>query len=1243
MKILILLIIILASGLGYASNTPPTRNESLDGLKQNLKQLQEHYIFQKNKPAPDKHKEELVGQLDSFYRAGFISLTQYNNFISGYMQIRPDSNSEYPLNMRWKAAYDTYTVSKINNLKNNRPANLNKGEVSTAGAQCASDLINAPNPFYEMQNPSCGIKTGEECTSHDQCCSKFCEGTADDGKGSCIPPQSCYKEVAYGDECGPEDPYCDQSEAIPDQEIVECQSVNYNSTNANTCITNTSTQACSSNTDCCSDKCESGKCVPKLICTICKQRGETPTNNRKCCSGLFEALDGTCQPDWPTFILPQASTSSDSIKLIKKIVNTTLNLALDLLVPSAVAQSAQCSGSGCTTQTGYSNLTGDQERKIDELIKGCMGSGDQADIDACMEGVNQQRAALEEENKANGIGPQSMTQEEYVGIYNIPAFTAPEASDVKKCEFNSWKDNWIDASRTEKNAEIVLRAFETILAGNGTSDRIFFDGTNDNIYSRLKEIMKQLRNNRIAMAKALADVDKELSCECMNVFGISSFSSEKQAAYVDNCKGVGEKIVDDDGKNKAEKEVSETDQGASGISHEEFLARWLQKRSQAQLERFENNAAVEEEFQKLIDDINAIDWDKHSRTEEKLYSFTEYWTSGWFIIAVIAVVVVVVVLVVILTGGAAAIGLGAGIGGTTAAITGMGVGVTIGAGALGGGITAALINNEPGEHLERDEVERDTWSDGIFEKRRYGRYLGWDWYEDKSYNSQKCRVRGRKKVCLKNIYVHEPDATLVNDPAYMEIYSAQANSPLIDVWLPLFYPHSDQSKYIADMEYVKLINEGYDRGKQAAINTKPNGEVDRDWKKVGRIRPIIDQGKFNPDISHMTNADGEFKPKYVWNQDKINEIKKAVIKYATCEKLKECGANLTDENADELIGLKYFFQTEDDAKLFADYVYQMHFFWPRLSSDQIYSYPLLGLSAYLDLVNYNVKLLGSLNTMRSSGYADAYEAYNDDLAKRKGDYEQASGDTKMGAISRNAKYSRSLFSAMKLVNFSTGQGVEDFNKAISAGKESGSLTAADSIKNHAMRLKEDQKKSAHYLEHANKTERGKKTLEKARAFSERFNDPLSMIKTMNPGTGVNPLTGKSEAKATDKPAPKAPVISSYKVPEFKMPKSNYNQPSYGSNANSTQAMPAHGLGPEEVTSMLERARKDRSLRNITSDDSIFSIVSKCYKRNLDRVLVSSQDIEKKNKSKTATPVIERKIKPEISDEKKNELKNLLGK
>lgn len=1215
-KLLLLLILFCFTSFSFSkeftnSEFQAALTEAQNGLKELLKNE-----VKNGKTTPIQNKDKVLFVLEELYRNGLINNSQYNNFLNNFLKL--ESSIDFVLLVPWNKFID----DKFTEFKSNRPACLAKNNLAVGG-QCCGALEALPNKFFESKNPSCGKKSGEQCTQNEQCCSKLCSGIEKDKPGRCESVNSCFELVNYENECSEENPYCKQSAPnIKDNEQVACVGIDHNSSNTNQCISNTnSRQSCSSDDDCCSDKCVSGKCVPKSICMICTMENIEFSSDRECCPGLYKSeITKKCMRIIPMFIVPSFSKVEKPRNELKNIWNTIS----DFFIAKVHAQETNCSGQDCTVE-GNSILSLEDEAEFSDRLRECTKIENEDLKTSCLERLNIDRNDKLKEVTTAQKTFKTISQKDFVKIFQVPAFTAREKSDIKKCEFNSFNDNWLAATPMEKNAQIVLLGFEVMLSGLGTNDKINFkigDKTT-NIFSSLREIMLELRNNRMDMYKILAKTDNELACQCMETFGVNSFSAEKIEAFRANCPN-GNKIAELDGsKNENTKnQIADIDLGLKGISHEKLALDWQQKRMNAQLDFFLRNSTVEAKLEKFLQEFNKINWFESElvQTKVKQFDVNRLSLTGKIVGN-------------ILTGGLI----------TVYSAIRVAFDDDYDWGDMFGDVyfedtmeaAAFLQNAVQGTNVAfPKDVTTDVCGpeEGIFVKtKNCKRFVNWPYYEDTS-GAKRCVVNQRKMYCISNQYIPSLDTSISSDNDAIAQFMNIGTTPLLDVWVPNFYPKDQANLFIQEMQITQKFNEAYSFGLQKFI--------DNDAKSPNQLMGFVAEGAKNA-FSNMIDGNGRPVSQYIWNQEKIDELKKAIVTYAMCDKFSECGQmNIDEDKMDELVGFGHYFQNESDAIMFANYVYQMHFFWPKVANSNFKAYPPPGLYAYLDGVLSSIQILGSLNALNGINFAELFNVFEGDLNKRKGFYNAKGITANLGESSFNSKFSKGAIKGLKLINFSTGEGIEEFEKLINKEKSANTLTKADlelasAARSHALGLKRRVEKNQDITNALNKTARGKKTLSKLSNFSNKFNSPGDKI------------FQNSNANVASKIRNDAPSENTSKAYEFQIPKmGNISIPNNNSNNTysnydnqNISGVPSHGLSDNELKNILEKAKKDKSLYEVNEKDSLFSVVSKCYKRNLDLVLVSSKEIkqieieQKENKQENT----------KISKDKKDELKRLLGK
>lgn len=1220
----------------------------------------------------------------SLYLSGYLNTQEYETFKVDYNNLQDvpvpsEGWSKEVQKAQLKAHFKSFFSSKFASFKASPEKCTEYLGIANHG-QCCQGLVLAPHSNYSYPSNSCK-KASLSCTAHSQCCTGVCGGLEDssDGKGICEPVKTCFQEIPNNSECGVNNPICKNRE-----EGAACIEVNYNSSNAGTCSANGN--SCSKNTECCSDKCSAGKCVESFKCLECKRRGEKPKNKEMCCPGLYPGVDGKCIQDWPPFILPSSTSEVKKEKSLFEIVFT------NLFIGSVYA--ADGDENKCTAPCNHiSHLPSSQRSEVEKMQKDCVqNSEDEEARKSCLQGALSVEQGYYAKHKADGTISESkstLDMEKFVSEYNVPLVTAEGLSDVKECRFNSMKDDWNDASNLEKNAEVTLRAFEYVYSGNGDD---WWKNGGKTIFERVKKVATGLRHNRYNYIENLKANDIRMSCLCIAAFGGVSKFPDRSEFYANNCANNQEVQDDlaalniqDNGGNNVDGEtgvasntdqqntVDNVNQGASGLKHEALLVSWLSKRANIQMQRFVDNSELEEEMQQTIEYIRTEPWSAPENTEmndDLLYKFAIKWTAGWvkFVLVVIAIIAAVVLTIVTF-------------GGATALFAVLGTTITVGAASVAVGvaligISTALLKNPQltPKHFDKKIKSNEKWNRlGTAKFDGYERYLVYP-------KSKLCKINGPTTLCLKNAFVSsksKPDEEVI-------LY-------LIDIQSPLFVNPS-KIKYninFAGPSETTMVNAAYKKGYNLLKKTHPpkskskprwngyyarknEGYLGRDifthyfYNDAGNVKYNVN----SPDYKPLIMA---FAPTYelpLFNDEMKNEFINGVKKFAKCYNLKKClteaglaqgynsqgGTEVSNEIAafsDSDIGLKLFFSNsatgeinEAEVEAFAEYAYQLHFLWPNTSEENTLSYPLPGMVPYFEAILYNIKLLGSLNADRAGRYAETWQAYDADWQKRFSDYNVNAGKMGLGERSKNVKFGQKFFAKFRTLDLAGGGNLEAYQSMMDEATSSGQYSTAElqalqAGVSKAIRAAQDKKRYAHYQNTVGKTERGLSSLKKAKSFMNSFNSPIdsfpqsanSKFAGANSNNASSPLT-ETKSKETTKPYENTYTPQDFSTASFDSGVSF----SSGSREGISKEQLNKDISNTEAEHMIMSSEKDKSLYEDNPADTLFTKVSKAYKRNLDRVLIRKNDLAQ---SSATSP--EKATHSDISKEDKESLKKLLDK
>lgn len=584
------------------STTPLTRDQAFAEVQSNMGSM--FNGLSSRDISPEEYGDMIYTFAEDFYSQGFISLAQLNTKRS---QVPPCISAENHLRSHGphSSGLDFANLHSRNDkcgiagnftaIKSPAPAcvqttfPLYSGKtlsqlsaVVAAGAQCCSNtkigVSNSLENALAALNPALK-KTSSSCTSHAECASKRCEKDEGAVAGVCAAVMTCFPLIPLGGECTAENMNC-LSGICRVQEIgtpvINCKPTG---------------NQCASGTDCCSGKCTSGKCEDRMICEDCTAEGGTPTAQKKCCPGLIKDLDNLCILEMPPFVLPSASVKPKPSLLNSLVANINLFSTAYAQAPEVNGGSTGGGEQGNTSQQAFTNdagLTLAQLNTIEDRLKTCMEMSNDQQRKTCLIDTYKLRTQMLAQNnaalKAGQKLAKTFTQEEYVKRYNIPSIVPKTRSNVEQCEFDTGKDNWIDSSNMLRNAELFMRAFEVSYSGPAVQDKWHLPDASwqpnaKNIYTRTKEIMKEVRDNRNYQRDQLKYLDLLMACQCMYTFGPEKFSQEKQTFFFSMCTGSTENKICRDGEQRDSFKMPDSTEAAyqDGTEFPNYVQMYLDK------------------------------------------------------------------------------------------------------------------------------------------------------------------------------------------------------------------------------------------------------------------------------------------------------------------------------------------------------------------------------------------------------------------------------------------------------------------------------------------------------------------------------------------------------------------------------------------------------------------------------------------------------------------------------------------
>ncbi len=1126
-------------------------------------------------------------------------------------------------------------------------------------------------------------KSYEKCETNGECYSGFCEKRNEDPEnlalpspddpGYCAPTRTCMKPRQVGETCTQTSYYCLESTCAQINGALKCTDCvgrGKRPINGKVCCPGKVEVKDKNNKPICVDDIVPIQIAPPLEVKSLFEDGQT--------SFLYKIINIV----FPSAYAEEGD-EEDEPKSLTEAQRDLINQGIgrcESVFARGSTDFEQCVAGVNRQKENFLNdaadaLTVAQLQEIKAAEEVCL-QGPEEDEASCLEGVNELKKGFIAKNEEEGVSGGVINKEDYLKQYDTAMVSAKTYSDPKQCEFRSFNDSWRTASNQEKNAEIFMRAFEYVYSGEGAED--YWDEVDDgknlgNIFTRAKSLGKRFRENRYLSIKKYQELDKKMKCKCIAIFGPQKFDTTKQAFFNSSCedeqielrKQLGrncgenatgpceESNIDgskiDGDKNKVaqdQSEYEEVDKGAIGISQEKLLLEWLQARAKIQAELFTDNSDLEEEAKALSDYIAQEDYlevyqdriagkqfiDSDPKGDSvPVYGWKIKYYKGW--------VVEFVRIVAFTSFGTLAFVVKDAFdlnkdkrGGRLDTIKNNFDKDSITSEASIAGFDAAYAEKFP---ILGDQTLYKGKSAGTFKKKdAYLRYYLGPRYESPS---KKCSIPASASSCVKTFY-----KTTFNGKTHY----------LLDPLRPMFVP-PEKIKIDGveglNKDWVTLIKETRDSAIKYFTqsgpfrNNTPTSSVKRVSKSFGGrdyLTAALKENHFlvlkgqmqDPTLAYL-NAAGSAR-----GLDKRQAIIAGARKYALCKKLKDCGS--TDEAIDA-IGFGFLFESETEAQNFAEYTYKLHYHWANLSEEGMLGYPKVGQDAYFRSVAYSLKVLGSLAQNRANNLAEAIQVFKADLEARISNYDSIDGAT-IGRASRNVEFGERFLAEFRAISFDGAVSSESFSERTNAiGDGTGNFSSAEiealgAARNSAIRKQQDKKALTELKESRKKSTKGGNISARNSAINsvlKDLNNPIATVRPKGLGGGTrNALASINDSidalnenidKINNRKAKnfdtKTFAPKSFGFGGFKSP-STFSS-SYEDEIDGSLAANDQPFSPSQADRIIDALNNNKKKMETSESDTLFTRVSKAYKRNLSRVLkrasVSTKagDIEKKSKKK----------------------------
>jgi hypothetical protein len=485
--------------------------------------------------------------------------------------------------------------------------------------------------------------------------------------------------------------------------------------------------------------------------------------------------------------------------------------------------------------------------------------------------------------------------------------------------------------------------------------------------------------------------------------------------------------------------------------------------------------------------------------------------------------------------------------------------------------------------------------------------------------------------CARGFYRMSNDSSISSEQQFAPWKTFMKDRMMMDPVFPDLiadWPKQDNTSWTDN------LNNGFYKGCQW-VNT------------IGKKAPqASDKFRFFPDLSKIINpANGTFKDPYKFTQERIDQYKDAVKKYALCKDLAECGSKYYDGKHPKPSGFNDIIEDDETASLFANYVFQTHFMWRHMSGEAGIGYPLAFLENYYNLLVYNNRLLTTLSIRRGLELDDAYNLYGDDLTVRRSNYGLGGSQysVKTGDDKRDKAGLRSrLYNSFRSLGFPLSADFSGLGSASSLkegslksdGAASGNLGAFESkvlgaASRHAGRVANDNKNWKNYESQIKGKKDSEDRLERAKGFFGSMNNAVGGIGSLaNPNdtssyNGIGGEVSNSRSRVGSRDEEKKTEQKYGAVPSNQQAAddfggsgsfggSDFGGSGFGGGTSSSTddesdllaASKLTGMKEGDLQTMLDAADKERNKKlSSNPNDTLFGQISKAYHRNLDRVLV----------------------------------------
>lgn len=794
---------------------------------------------------------------------------------------------------------------------------------------CCDGLVCADKPGRMLPTPKnrC-VATQAKCQQDSECCSGYCEENLLTKEKTCRAQKVCFRPVPLNKSCM-ESPVCAEG---------SCEQINAGTLGIGEC--NSVGESCKSEGECCSGKCSGGKCATNYMCRDCVQQGQVPARGRSCCEGLMQDhRTKRCVIDLPPFM-------SQSETTVPKSLGSVVGSLINLVLPSAHAEGGVQAffrqGETSIEYVNEQNLV-EGERSVDE-VRRLLESDQVNEYDLIRDGGTirdgQEQHARDNES--------AMAMAQMLNRSGGQNFDLQRGSNFETCEMNLKADYYNQAADQRINRQVSiydlqvsLLAFEYVALGAGVQDLWKVNG-GENIHTSLKQLAQRNQTERREIIEDVVERnERRMTCLCLDTHGYPNLSSTQQAYFQENCPDQHAAYLQMEDRAKELGQQVASIEGASGIKYKEMMVAWYEARKDFETELFIVTTNLADEMRAISSWAQNNDWFEVEVRKYPLFNFTIRNYTGQVMFGTALATALVTAGVIAMTGGFAA----------TATLSAWAAAGIISAAAASGSLGVWFIGSLKGAWESQAPLVHDEYVKGrenykCGKKDRcsdFTRVLNQPW-------NPVCRKHISANACIRSFLVTE---NAQGDTRY-----------LIDPWVPKGVA---TNLVIRDnREYANLLEQGFLQARRYLSGNSPAeiAEIRDDMKCTMEM-------VYNPQtrreeeqevcetisVRNVIHASG-FRPPSYLQETFVDEV--AVSQFLPRLRADENSYRVTErmkqaimKGAKDYVIEEGFFlpsQTENLNK-FAQYVWEYHYLFPRLSKSDSISYPTPGLVTYLNLVD----------------------------------------------------------------------------------------------------------------------------------------------------------------------------------------------------------------------------------------------------------------------------------------------------